>query len=179
MPKTDDAGMQPSVEPAFETARQSLALVATSRTCRRCEREGRPAQVDDPDLQVCPRCRSALKANALARKHGLRSRPEMHPDSAREFLNRVDRVLVDAGQRSEPTYTFLSQARDYIRLELLIETGFNTIADSGGSPKVVDQLLALIGTKARLAAQIGLVRRATDVDIAQRFAQLHDQERDS
>jgi hypothetical protein len=154
---------EPSVEAAFQAARHTLALAREPRTCRRCEREGRDAVVDDASLDRCPRCKSTLRFNSLAVTRGLRRRPELHPDSARDFLDRVGQVLRDSGEGDDPPAVRASQTRDFVRLELLIETAFNAIADRGASPKVIDQLVTLIATKARLAAQLGLARRSRPV----------------
>jgi hypothetical protein len=148
-----------------ESALAAAASGVAPRTCRRCLREGRPALVEDPALDVCPRCKSALLGNSRALVHGLRSRPELHPDTVRLFVERVERILTDNGKGDDnAVYTFGSQARDYIRLELLIETGFAAVVDEGASPKVVSQVVNLIATKARLAQQLGLERRPRLVD---------------
>ena len=120
----------------------------------------RYAIVDDATAHRCPRCKSTLKGNALAVTHGLRSRPELHPDTQELFLDRVKSIQTDNGQANDPAYIFASQSRDYVRLELLIETRFAHAAERGASPKVIDQLLGLIAAKARLASQIGLQRKA-------------------
>ena len=118
--------------PSVETASQT-ALV---RTCRRCLREGRDATVDDPTLDDCPRCHSVLKGNSRRRTHGMRSRPEMHPDTAALFLASVNAILADSGcdtASHPPSYVFASQAQDYVRTEMLIETGFAAVGHHEGA----------------------------------------------
>jgi hypothetical protein len=138
--------------------RRAALVTAGPRTCRRCQ-----TVEADPQVNVCSQCRSLLRGHRKRQTHGLSSRPELHPDTARLFVERVDHVLADAGYsgtaESAP-YTYGSQARDFVRLELLVETGFAAVADAGSAGKVIDQLNTLIATKARLAGQLGLKRKA-------------------
>ena len=75
-------------------------------------------------------------------------------------------VLADAGcdtASNPPSCVFTSQAQDYVRTELLIETGFAAVVERGASEKTIAQLVTLVATKARLAQQLGLERRQRPV----------------
>jgi hypothetical protein len=153
-----------------------LGQSALVRTCKRCAREGRPELVDDPALDACPRCFSMLARNRKTRKHGMRSRPESNSDLLAEMNQRAALIVQDSGQEADAVpYTYASQTRDYVRLELLIESGFAHLAGlaaqdgrvmtttRGYSRRIADRLVAYIGAKAKLAGQLGLERRTKDV----------------
>lgn len=169
----------PAVLDAFAEARAALVSADRPRTCRRCLREGREASVTDPQAERCPRCQCALRGNRGPRKHGLRSRPEIHPDQAREFLDRVDRILRDKGHTaddgSDPAaYVLTSQSASYVRLEMMEETAFAAVATKGASSKTRLELVKVIAAKARLAEQIGLDRRQRGIDVARHLSGQED-----
>ena len=173
------AADKPSVETALLTVADAFAQSKATlrahnvRSCTRCVREGRDGIVSDSSLDSCTRCGARLKGNRAAQKHGLRSRPELHPDTARALVETVDTILEDHGyslnaeaQKAEDriaAYVFRSQATDYARLELLIDSGFTRWAARGGNAKDAAALARLIGIKAGLGRDIGVERSETGV----------------
>ncbi len=86
--------------------------------------------------------------------------------------------------RTAVAYTRASQTRDFVRVELLIESGFAHLAGlaiedgrvmttaRGYSRRIADRLVAYIGAKAKLAAQLGIERKQKQVaDLAFVLAQ--------
>jgi hypothetical protein len=135
------------------------------RTCKRCRREGRPFEVHDPGAQVCPRCKCALKGNWRTTKHGLRSRPELHPETANVLRERTAQIIRDGGYTSQdaPAIVYASLAADFTRLEAIAEDQFIRIAEGGSSAKDRDQYVSLILAKSRLAQALGLERRSRSI----------------
>ena len=152
----------------------------TDRPLRTCSKCGH-GTTEAGDRCPAPRCGAVLPGNGLAVTHGMDRALERQPEAVAEIEARAARVFSDLG--GDPSYVMASQVRDYIRLELMVESGFAHLAglaDDADSGLVVtgkgrtralaDKLVAHLQAKHRIAIALGLRRVERDMGSLESYA---------
>lgn len=180
LPPTSSLGASPAAQPTPQGPGQPAATPSlgpstatphgdASDACGRC---GSTAEPDADGRCPVAGCRAFRKGNPSRLEHGLsRRKPQAMPLDAEAYRAIAESIVADLGGLSECTTLQRALVKEAARLIVTSDAAFDWMIETGGPlthggrrRPVVDLYLAASARVERLAAQLGLHRRAKPID---------------